>query len=137
MGVGVGGMLHKQQHVLHITLPRLTSKPLAHLHLLPHLEMTNSFAIRVDTTRGTTDTGYKPSIGVERGAKGLLPTVEEILGSQRTAVTHLKLDSSQPVGTVPPPSAILIGCMGIRDYPKSRLKLLHQSTKKIIKRDQF
>ena len=41
-GGGGGGrdMLHGQEPVTHITLPRLTSKPLTYLHLLPHLERT-------------------------------------------------------------------------------------------------
>ena len=36
-GVRVGGMLHGQQPVPHMTLPRLTTIQFNHLHLLPHL----------------------------------------------------------------------------------------------------
>ena len=80
----------------------------------------SSFAIRVDTTRGATDTGYKPSLDWRRERRqGLLPTVEEILGSHWTATTHLKLGSPSQQGAVPPWSAILIGCMGIRETRKA------------------
>ena len=62
----------------------------------------SSFAIRVDTTRGATDTGYKPWLNWRRArCQGLLPMVGEILGSQWTAIARLKLDSPQPVRCCP------------------------------------
>ena len=62
----------------------------------------SSFAIRVDTTRGATDTGYKPSIDWCRAwRQGLLPTAGEVLGSHRTAIARLKLGSPQPVYCCP------------------------------------
>ena len=99
----------------------------------------SSFAIGVDTTRGATDTCYKPSLDWRRARRqGLLPRVGEILGSHWTAIARLKLGSPSQQGAVPPWSAILIGCMGIRDPPKSRLEPWHQATtNEIIKKDQF
>ena len=62
----------------------------------------SSFDIRVDTTRGATDTGYKPSLDWRRARRqGLLPTVGEVLGSHWTAIARLKLDSAQPVRCCP------------------------------------
>ena len=56
----------------------------------------------MDTTRGATDTGYKPSLDWRRAwRQGLLPTVGEILGSHWTAIARLKLGSPQPVRCCP------------------------------------
>ena len=62
----------------------------------------SSFAIRVDATRGATDTGYKPSLDWRRTPRqGLLLTVGEILGSHWTAIARLKLSIPQPVRCCP------------------------------------
>ena len=62
----------------------------------------SSFGIRVDTTRGATDTGYKPSHDLRRARRReMLPTVEEILGSHWTAIARFKLGSPQPVRCCP------------------------------------
>ena len=50
----------------------------------------------VDTTRGATVTGYKPSFDWRKARRqGLLPTVGGILGSHWTAIARLKLGSPQ------------------------------------------
>ena len=50
----------------------------------------------VDTTRGATVTGYKPSRDWRKARRqGLLPTVGGILGSHWTAIARLKLGSPQ------------------------------------------
>ena len=58
-----------------------------------HIEDTPASPHGVDTTREAAVTGYKPYclIGVEQGARGLLSTVIEILGSHWTATARLKL----------------------------------------------
>ena len=62
----------------------------------------SSFTIRVDTTRGATDTSYKPSLNWCRALRqGLLPTVGEILRSNWTANARLKLGSPQSVRCCP------------------------------------
>ena len=62
----------------------------------------SSFAIRVDTTRGATDTGYKPSLDWRRARRQeLLPTLGEVLGSHWTTTARLKLGSPQPVRCCP------------------------------------
>ena len=62
----------------------------------------SNFTIHVDTTRGATNTGYKPSLDWRRTRpQGLLPTLGEILGSHWTAVARLKLGSPQPVRCCP------------------------------------
>ena len=54
--------------------------------------------IYVDTRRGATDTGYKPSLDWRRARRqGFLSTEGEIHGSHWTAITSLKLGSPQPV----------------------------------------
>ena len=56
----------------------------------------SSLTIRVDTTRGATDIGYKPLLHWCRARRqGLLPTVGEILGSHWTAIARLKPGSHQ------------------------------------------
>ena len=92
----------------------------------------------VDTTRGATVTGYKPSFDWRKARRqGLLPTVGGILGSHWTAIARLKLAAPRQKGAVPPRSAILIGCMGIRNHPKSSPQLAHQARKEKTKRDQL
>ena len=50
----------------------------------------------VDTTRGATATGYKPSFDWRKARRqGLLPTVGGILGSHWTAIARLKLGTPQ------------------------------------------
>ena len=90
------------------------------------------------TTRGAAVTGYKPSHDWGKARRqGLLPTVGGILGCHWIAIARLKLGSPQTEGAVPPRSAILIGCMGIRNQPKSSPQLAHQATKDKMKRDQL
>ena len=56
-------------------------------------------------------------------------------------IGQLSPASSRPAprkkGAVPPRSGILIGCMGIRNHPKSSPQLAHQATKEKMKRDQL
>ena len=99
----------------------------------------SSFAIRVDTTRGATDTGYKPSLDWRRAwRQGLLPTVGGILGSHWTAIAHLKLGSPQPVRCCPATVCHPHWVHGDKGNPKSRLEPWHQATtNEIIKIDQL
>ena len=62
----------------------------------------SSFAIRVDTTRGATDTGYKPSLDWRAARRQeLFLTVGENPRSHWTALAHLKLGSLQPIWCCP------------------------------------
>ena len=62
----------------------------------------SSFVIRMDATRGATDTGYKPSLDWRRAPRhGLLLTVGEILGSHWTGIARLKLGSPEQVRCYP------------------------------------
>ena len=99
----------------------------------------SSFAIRVDITRGATDTGYKPSLDWRRAwRQGLLPTEVEILGSHWTAIALLKLGSRQPVRCCPATVCHPHWVHGDKGNPKSRLEPWHQATtNEIIKIDQF
>ena len=134
-------MLHGQQPVLHISSPRHTSELASHTDTtaLQTGEDTPASPCGVDTTRGATVTGYKPSRDWRKARRqGLLPTVGGILGSHWTAIARLKLGSPpRQKGAVPPRSAILIGCMWIRNHPKSSPQLAHQATKEKMKRDQL
>ena len=99
----------------------------------------SSFAIRVDTTRGATDTGYKPSLDWRRAWRhGLLPTVGEIIGSHWTTIARLKLGSPQPARCCPTTVWHPYWVHGDKGNPKSRLEPWHQATtNEIIKKDQF
>ena len=58
------------------------------------LSITPASPCGVDTTRGATVTGYKPSHDWHKPRRqGLLPTVGGILGSHWTAIARLKLGS--------------------------------------------
>ena len=105
----------------------------------------SSFAIRVDTTRGTTDTGYKPSLDWRRAwRQGLLPAVGEILRSHWTAIARLKLGSPQSVRCCPAtvchphwvhgdkgPPEKQTGTMAPRNHKRNHAK--KQNKKKVLK----
>ena len=93
-----GDVIHGQQPVLHISLPRHTSELASHTDTtaLQTGEDTPASPCGVDTTRGATVTGYKPSFDWRKARRqGLLPTVGGILGSHWTAIARLKLGSPQ------------------------------------------
>ena len=93
-----GDVLHGQQPVLHISSPRHTSELASHSDTtaLQTGEDTPASPCGVDTTRGATVTGYKPSRDWRKARRqGLLPTVGGILGSHWTAIARLKLGSPQ------------------------------------------
>ena len=99
----------------------------------------SSFAIRVDTSRGVTETGYKPSLAWRRAwSRALLPTVGEILGSHWTTIARLKLGSPQPVRCCPAIVCHPHRVHGVKGNTKSRLEPWHQTTtNEITKKDQF
>ena len=89
-------MLSRQQTVLHISLPRHTSELASHTDTTAQQtgEDTPALPCGVDTTRGATATGYKPSRDWRKARRqGLLPTVGGVLGSHWTAIACLKRDS--------------------------------------------
>ena len=93
-----GDVLHGQQPVLHIPSPRHTSELASHTDTtaLQTGEDTPASPCGVDTTRGATVTGYKPSRDWRKARRqGLPPTVGGILGSHWTAIARLKLGSPQ------------------------------------------
>ena len=97
-------MLHGQQPVLHVSSPRHTSELASHTDTtsLQTGEDTPASPCGVDTTRGATVIGYKPSRDWRKARRqGLLPTVGGILGSHWTAIAHLKLSSPQTVRCCP------------------------------------
>lgn len=64
--------------------------------------------------------------------QGSLPSVGEISGSHWTATARPSWAAPSQLGVVPPQSAFLIGCMGIRIQLTSRLLISHQAKNKAI-----
>ena len=128
----MGDVLHGQQPV-HISSPRQHPN-LHHTHTdkttLQTGEDTPASPCGVDTTRGATVTGYKPSRDWRKARRqGLLPTVGGILGSHWTAITRLKLGSPQTERCCPATVCYPHWVQGIRNHPKSSSQLAHQATK--------
>ena len=99
-----GDVLHGHQPVLHISSPRHRSELASHTDTtaLQTGQGTPASPCGVDTTRGATVTGYKPSRDWRKARRqGLLPTVGGIVGSHWTAVARLKLGSTQTVRCCP------------------------------------
>ena len=81
-------MLHGQQPVLHITLPRLASDHTTHQHTSPYTWGGHpNFALGIDTTRETAVTGSKPLLDWRRalapgvvlvGGRGFLISLDSL-----------------------------------------------------------
>ena len=91
-------MLHWQQPVPHLTLPRHTSIQSPTPASTPGEDTPASPSASTQHREQQIRTGYKPSLDWPRAwRQGLLPTMGEILGSHWTAIARLKLGSPQPV----------------------------------------
>ena len=78
----------------------------------------SSFALGVDTTRGTTVTGYKLPLDWRRAQRqGSFSLVGGILSSHWTAIARHKLGSPQPVRCCPATVCLLHWVLG---HPTSR-----------------
>ena len=131
-GEGVKGMLHGQQPVPHITLPRLTSILSPTPTSKPGEDTPASPSVQIQHGEQQIPVISHRSIGVEQGARGCSRRWERSsdFTGQLSPASSWAAPSQE--GVVPPRSAILIGCMGIRDHPKSRLEPWHQATTNVI-----
>ena len=94
-------MLHGQQSVLHITLPRLTSIQSPTLTSTPGEDTPASPSAWTQRGEEQMPVISNRSTGVERGARGCSRRWERSFGSHWTAIAHLKLGSPQPVRYCP------------------------------------
>ena len=104
-----------------------------HAHIVEHLatKYRALFSSQTTTVAKLNDIRLVIQDKVTCEGNAFVVTVTEVC----EMTSELKINKSD--GAVPPRSAILIGCMVIRNHPKSSPQLAHQATKEKMKRDQL
>ena len=117
------GMLHGQQHVLHITLPRLTSAQSLTPTSTPEEDTPALLSSWTQHGEQQIPVIILHSTGIECGGRGCSRRWERSSDLTRQLSSASSWAAPSQKGAVPPRSAILIGCMGIKkNNPKSRLQ---------------
>ena len=116
---GEGGMLHGQQPVPHITLPRLSSIQSPTPTSTPGEDTPASPSAFAQHREQQIPVKSHRSIGIEHGARGCSRRWERSTYLTGQLLPPSSWAAPSQLGAVPPRSAILIGCMGIRETRKA------------------
>ena len=113
-----GGLLHGQQPVSHITWPRLSSTHSPTPTSTPGGDTPASPSAWTQHGEQQIPVISHRSIGVERSARGCSRRMERSLDVTGQLSPASSWTAPCQPAVVPPWTAILTGCMGIRDHPK-------------------